>query len=101
MRHPIRLSQVISALIVVLLFLLVVQSFMFRQGTTETVLLGVLAGLMAVVVMQSATWSSRAAVEYKVISGNAFEEGALLQLGKEGWRLTGIDDSASRYFFTR
>src|ERR1043166_5537791 len=79
MRHPIRLSQVISALIVVLLFLLVLQSFMFRQGATETVLLGVLAGLMAVVVMQSATWSPRAAVEYKVISGSAFEEGALLQ----------------------
>ena len=101
MRHSIRLSQVISALIVVLLFLLVVQSFMFRQGTTQTVLLGVLAGLMAVVVMQSATWSPRGAVEYKVISGNAFEEGALLQLGKEGWRLTGIDASAGRYFFTR
>ena len=96
-----RLNQIISALIVVLLLLLVIQSFKFQQGATQTVLLGVMAGLMAAVVMQSATWSSRNSVEYKIITASSLDEGALQKLGKERWRLVCFDNSAGRYIFSR
>ena len=101
MIHANRITTVISVLIVVLLLLLVAQSFMLRQAATQTVLLGVLAGLMAVIVMQSARWSSGNAVEYKTVAAGSIDESALQQFGKDGWRLICFDASAARYIFTR
>ena len=65
MSYRVRFSNVISVLIVVVLLVLVLQSFAFRQGETQTILLGVVAGLMAVIVVQSARWSSSSAVQYR------------------------------------
>jgi hypothetical protein len=96
-----RISNVISILIVALLVLLVIQSFMFRAAATQTVLLGVLAGLMAVVVMQSARWASDNSVEYKTVPVGAINESTLQECGKEGWRLVCVDTSGAGYIFTR
>lgn len=96
-----RVSNIISALIVALLLLLVVQSLMLRQAATQTVLLGVLAGLMAVIVMQSAHYYSGNSIEYKMVAVGALDESALQQFGKDGWRLVCIDASGLTYIFTR
>ena len=101
MTRPNLISNIISLLIVGLLVLLVVQSFMLGTAATQTVLLGVLAGLMAVVVMQSARWSSGNSVEYKMIPAGKLNESTLQECGKEGWRLVCVDTSGASYIFTR
>ena len=101
MTHANRISSVISVLIVVLLLLLVFQSIMLRRAAPETVLLGVLAGLMAVIVMQSARWASGNSVEYKMVAAGSVDESALQQFGKDGWRLICFDAAGARYIFTR
>ena len=101
MSYRVRFGNVISVLIVLLLLVLVVQSFAFRQAETQTILLGVVAGLMAVIVVQSAGWSSRAAVQYRTVDAASVDNEQLQQLGKEGWRLTCVDAHAGRYIFNR
>ena len=101
MTHVNRISNVISSLIVVLLVLLVLQSLMFRQTETQTVLLGVLAGLMAVIVMQSARFGSSNSIEYKTVAAGAVDESALEKFGKEGWKLICFDASGGRFIFSR
>ena len=96
-----RINSVISALIVVLLLLLVFQSFRLQQAATQTVLLGVLAGLLAVIVMQSARWASGNSVEYKMVEVGSIDEPTLQQFGKDGWRLICFDATGARYIFTR
>ena len=96
-----RISNVISVLIVVSLLLLVLQSLILRQVATETVLLGVLAGLMAVVVMQSAHYYAGNPIQYKVVANGSLDEKALEQFGKEGWRLICFDAAGSQYIFSR
>jgi hypothetical protein len=96
-----RVGNVISILIVALLVLLVMQSLMFRQAETQTVLLGVLAGLMAVVVMQSARFGSTHAIEYKTVPSGTVDESTLEKFGKDGWRLVCFDAAGGRYIFTR
>ena len=88
MSYRVRFGNVISVLIVLVLLVLVVQSFAFRQAETQTILLGVVAGLMAVIVVQSIGWSSHSAVQYKVVDVTSIDDERLQQLGKEGWRLT-------------
>jgi len=96
-----RINNVIGVLILILLLVLVWQSLMLRTATTQTVLLGVLAGLMAMVVMQSARLSANSPVEYKTVPVGAVNDSMLQQFGKEGWRLTCIDASGAGYIFTR
>ena len=94
-----RVGNVIIGLILVLLILLVVQSFR-TSASTQTVLLGVVAGLMAVVVMQSARWSADISVEYKTLPVGSLSESTLQECGKDGWRLICVDSGAG-YSFTR
>ena len=101
MSYRVRFGNVISVLIVLVLLVLVVQSFAFRQAETQTILLGVVAGLMAVIVVQSAGWSSHSAVQYRTVDATSVDTEQLQQLGKEGWRLTCVDANAGRYIFNR
>ena len=100
MRHANRISNVISVLVVVLLLLLVWQSLVLRQAATQTVLLGVLAGLMATIVMQSVRYSDNL-VQYKMVAVGSVDEPALQKFGEEGWRLICADATGTHYIFTR
>jgi uncharacterized membrane protein len=91
-------GNVILGLILAALFVLVVQSFR-TQLSTQTVLLGVVAGLMAVIVMQSAKWGNET-VEYKTAAAGSIDSSALEKFGRDGWRLVCVD-SATGYIFTR
>jgi hypothetical protein len=96
-----RISSVIGILILLLLAVLVWQSFAQRSVSTQTVLLGVVAGLMAMVVMQSSRLGSDIPVEYKTVPVGSLTDATLQQCGKEGWRLICIDTSGAGYIFTR
>ena len=95
-----RVINLILGLILGLLSLLVLQSFM-PVVSTETVLLGVIAGLMAVLTVQPITVGRDKSVQYKLIPGSSLDQVTLDDLGKEGWGLVCVDHTKDGYIFKK
>ena len=99
MTQPGRVINVILALILCLLALLVLQSFM-PVVSTHTVLLGVIAGLMAVLAVQPIS-SHNKVVQYKLVFSATLDQTSLDELGKDGWSLVCVDQAKSGYIFSK
>ncbi len=94
------LFKQIHVLIIDLLALHVLQSFM-TIVSTQTVLLGVIAGLMAVLAVQPISLLEDRKFQYKLVSGTSLEQGMLDELGKEGWGLVCVDQAGNGYIFRK
>ena len=89
-------SSGLLVLIVIVLAVLVLQPL---TGTTsaQSILLGVIAGLLAILVLAPASRS----VEYKVVPAETVDQSLLDQLGQDGWQLISADAMKLNYVFKR
>ena len=95
-----RVINLILGLILGLLGLLVLQSFM-TIVSTQTVLLGVIAGLMAVLAVQPISSRAEKLVQYKLVPDTSLDQMTLDELGKEGWGLVCVDHARNGYIFRK
>ena len=100
MNQSSRVINLILGLILGLLVLLVLQSFM-TAVSTQTVLLGVIAGLMAVLAVQPISPIAGKPVQYKLVPGASLDQVTLDELGKEGWGLVCVDEVRNGYIFKK
>ena len=89
-------SSGLLILIVAALVVLVLQP-LASANSAQNILLGVIAGLLAILVLAPATQS----LEYKVVPAEAFDQAHLDQLGKDGWQLVSADAMKTGYVFKR
>ena len=95
----VRLKRGSSGLLLLIVGLLVVLMFgpVVSSTSGQTILLGVIAGLLAIIVLEPANKS----IEYKMVSADGFNPSALEQLGQEGWQLISADAMTASYVFKR
>jgi hypothetical protein len=94
-----RVINLILGLIMGSLALLVLQSFM-TIVSTQTALLGIIAGLMAVLAVQPISDREKH-VQYKLVPGSALDQISLDELGKDGWALVCVDQLKTGYIFKK
>lgn len=89
-------SSGLLILIIASLVVLVLQP-LTNANPAQNILLGVIAGLLSILVLEPANRSR----EYKVVSAASFNQALLDQLGKEGWELISADAMTTSYVFKR